>query len=91
MDDATVPSYEDDGYVGMEVSVQKTEGGDAERYKVKRRRVDPEGNLVGTPNTNPILDTRQYECESVSGNVEFLAANVIAENLLSQVDDEGHR
>ena len=40
---------------------------------------------------NPITDTRLYDVELEDGTVETIAANIIAENLLSQVDAEGHR
>ena len=40
---------------------------------------------------NPLLDSRQYEIEYDDGYSEILSANIIAENLLSQVDEEGHR
>ena len=75
----------------MGVSIQREEGRDAQCYTVKRRRVNTEGTPVGTANNNPILDTRQYECESPSGDLEYFAANVLAKNLLAQVDEEGHR
>ena len=32
-----------------------------------------------------------YEVEFVDGSSQMLAANVIAENMLSQIDDEGQR
>ena len=38
-----------------------------------------------------MMDTSQYEVEFNDGDTEQLAANVIAENLLAQVDDHGHR
>ena len=39
---------------------------------------------------NPFLDTRRYEVE-INGIPHEYAANVIAENLYSQVDSEGHQ
>ena len=58
---------------------------------VRRRVIDDNGNPVGKANDNPILDTRQYEVEFLDGTTEILTANTIADNLLSQVDDEGHK
>ena len=46
---------------------------------------------IGKANVNPILDTRKYEVEFEDGTIEILSANVLAENILSQVDEEGHR
>jgi hypothetical protein len=36
-----------------------------------------------------LLDSRLYEVEYIDGHVEELTANVIAENLIAQVDEEG--
>ena len=46
---------------------------------------------MGTPNDNPILDSRMYEVEYLDGSTEVMAANTIAENIMSQVDDNGNR
>ena len=46
---------------------------------------------IGRPSNNPLLDSRQYEVEYSEGTVEVLAANIIAKNLLAQVDDQVHR
>ena len=32
-----------------------------------------------------------YEVEFIDGTTEIMTANVIAQNILSQVDEEGHR
>lgn len=50
-----------------------------------------EGMPIGMASDNPLLDSRIYEVEYVDGNVEDLTANIIAENLIAQVDEEGHR
>ena len=51
---------------------------------------DANGIPIGTANDNPILDTRVYEVEYLDGRKTSLAANAIAENMFSQVDDEGN-
>ena len=56
---------------------------------VKHHKRDKDGNLLGTAQTNPILDTHVYEVEFPDGQVMEYAANVIAENLYAQVDQEG--
>ena len=38
-----------------------------------------------------MLDSRIYEVEYSDGSLETCTANIIAENILSQVDDQGHR
>ena len=58
---------------------------------VKLRKLDDDGNPIGTESTNPLVDTRAYEIEFIDGTTETLIANIITENLLAQVDEEGHR
>ena len=38
-----------------------------------------------------LLDTRLYEIEYLDGTLKHVSANIIAECLLAQADDEGHR
>ena len=59
--------------------------------RVKGRALDSEGEPIGKESLNPITDTRLYEVKFVDGTMETVPANAIAENLLSQVDQEGHR
>jgi len=57
---------------------------------IKRQR-DADGDLVGKSNDNPILvDTAVYEVEFPNGEVEAYTANIIAEHIYSQVDDDGY-
>ena len=58
---------------------------------VKRRKLDNDGKKIGTEHSNPFIDTRGYEVEFIDGTTETLTANIIVENLLAQVDEEGHR
>ena len=58
---------------------------------VKRRKLDNEGKAVGKMNTNPLLDTRAYEVDFYDGTIEVLTANIVSENLLGKIDEEGHR
>lgn len=57
--------------------------------KVIGRTVGPDGRTVGRYNDNPILNTCVYDIEFPDGDVKEYSANVIAENLLSQVDLDG--
>ena len=52
---------------------------------------DNEGNPIGMASKNSILDTRVYEIEFQGGFRQTVAANIIAENLFAQVDQEGIR
>ena len=57
---------------------------------VKTRKQDADGNPIGKANFNPLLDICLYEVEFPDGDLQEYAANVIAESVYSQVDDEGH-
>ena len=78
-----------DGYITVQVLLPK--GDEFKVGTVVRRKVDDRGNPTGRSNENPILDTREYDVEFGDGDVLEYSANVIAENLYSQVDTEGHR
>ena len=57
--------------------------------KVIGRSIGPDGKTTGTYNDQPQLNTVIYDVEFEDGEVKEYAANVIAENMLSQVDEEG--
>ena len=46
---------------------------------------------IGNVNINHIMDTCRYKVEFEDGTIEFLPANILAENILSQVDEDGHK
>ena len=79
-----------DNYIGMKLGIVRGPDNDVQQARVKQRVVDDEGKAIGTPHDNPILDLRQYEVEFLDGETEIMTANLIAENILSQVDDNGH-
>jgi hypothetical protein len=76
-----------DPYLNMELGLAHGDEEDLRLAWVKRRAVDVEGQPVGRPSNNPLLDSPQYEVEFLDGETEILTANIIAENLLAQVDD----
>ena len=57
--------------------------------KVVGRTLGSDGKVHGEYNDNPFLNGMLYDVEFPDGQVKEYTANVIAENLLSQVDDEG--
>lgn len=75
----------------MQIGLPRGQDDELHYAKVKRRAVDEDGNPVGKSSNNPLTDTRQYEVEFEDGSIEILCANIIAENVLAQVDEEGHR
>ena len=88
-DELVVTPDTQDNYVGAEVNLSF--GGTMRSGSVKRRARDAEGELFGTRNSNPILDTRSYEVEFPDGDDAEFNANVIAENMFLQCDDAGNQ
>eukprot|EP00957_Ditylum_brightwellii_P062977 4779512-Ditylum_brightwellii.AAC.1 len=56
--------------------------------KVKRRVLGHDGRTAGSYHDHPMLNSTIYEVEFLDGEVKEHAANVIAENMLIQVDYE---
>ena len=78
-----------DNYVNMELTLYQ--GGERPEFaRVKKILKDTNGRQIGVANDNPILDSRMYEVEYRDGYVATMEANVIAENLFTQVDQEGN-
>lgn len=80
------PAY--DTIINAEVQLQL--GDEFMTGKVKQRALGPDGKVVGTYDENPILNSIVYEVEFPDGQVREYSANVIAENMFAQVDDEGY-
>lgn len=80
-----------DSYLHMEIALPRGEEESMQFARVKKRKVDEDGIPVGVANDNPLCDNRVYIVEWLDGHTEELMANVIAENLFAQVDDEGNR
>jgi hypothetical protein len=64
--------------------------GTLQKGTVMRRKRDAVGNPVGRSHTNPLLDTREYEVEFQDGATDTYTANIIAESMYSQVDEDGN-
>ena len=78
-----------DQYLYSEFMVNRD--GEAAMAKVVKRARDNNGNPIGKRNTNPLLDTREYECELEDVSIIMYHANLIAENIFAQCDDDGWR
>ena len=74
----------------LNASVVFPQGDKHVRGRVKGRKRDADSNPIGRANANPILDTRRYEVEFPDGEVTELTANVIAESMYAQCDEEGN-
>jgi hypothetical protein len=77
-----------DKHIAAEVSLPH--GGGLVRAKVINRKQDHNKTPIELAHKNPILDSRQYDVVFEDGSTNTFTANVIAENMYPQVDDEGH-
>ena len=64
-------------------------GSEFKQAVVRGRKRHQDGAIKGTRNENPLLDTRTYDVEFDDGEVNEYTANVIAENMVSQIDRDG--
>jgi hypothetical protein len=77
-----------DKYLNAEFVINH--GDEPVRIRVHKQARTENGNVIGQAHKNPMFDTREYECILDDGTIERYSANIIAENLYSQCDDEGH-
>ena len=76
-----------DQHIGL--SVDLPHKGEIRHGKVISRKRNNDGTLVGNSHDNPILDSRMYVIDFGEGDYAEYSANVLMENLYSQVDDDG--
>ena len=57
--------------------------------KIIQRTIGSDGQVTGTYDNNPFLNSIIYDVEFPDGQVKEYAANFIAENMLTQVDSDG--
>jgi hypothetical protein len=67
------------------------DGEDVRFGRVTKRLCHADGLPMGMAHENPLLDTREYDVKFMDGYSESLSANLIAQNLYSQIDEEGAR
>ena len=80
------PAY--DRMINAEVQLQL--GDDFQKAKVVGRAIGPDGVVVGQYDENPMLNSIVYEVEFDDGTIREYSANLIAENMLTQVDSDGY-
>ena len=51
---------------------------------------DDDGIPVGKRHSNPMMDNRSYEVKMSDGTTEAYMANIIADSIYAQCDDEGN-
>ena len=77
-----------DKLINAEVMLQQ--GDSKVKGTVKRRTIGPDGRTSGTYDDNPILNSVIYDVEFPDGQVKEYSANIIAENMHRQVDEDGY-
>jgi len=78
-----------DKYISAKVMIPK-DGHTFAAGRVVRRARDEQGELIGKEHSNPLCDSSIYEVEFEDGSVERYHANIIAENIYSRIDADGH-
>jgi hypothetical protein len=66
------------------------QGEEMQMAKVIGRSLDAEGKVIGNFEENILLNTLVYDVEFPDGSIKPYSANIIAENVLSQCDVDGH-
>ena len=61
------------------------------RGRVAKRSQGLDGEAVECANANPLFDTREYNFDFTDVSVDKYTSNIIAENMFTQVDDEGNQ
>ena len=77
-----------DLFISAEVLLPQ--GEEMQAAKVKSISKDILGNEIGSYDPNLLLNLILYEVEFPDGQIKQYLANVIAKNMFSQVDEEGH-
>ena len=75
-----------DKIINAEVMIQNRD--EMAMGKVARRSLDADGRTTGTYHNNPFLITITYDVEFPDGQIKEYGANIIAENMLTQVDSD---
>ena len=79
------PAY--DQIINNEVQLQL--GEEMVNGKVIKRTIGPDGQVTGTYDNNPFLNSFIYDVGFPYGQVKEYAANIIAETMSTQVDSDG--
>lgn len=81
---------ENDLYINLRIGFGDYDNTNYRDRIVKCHAVDDNVRPLGIPNTNLALDARKYHVEFPDRTSEIISANIIAENIMANVDKEGH-
>ena len=76
-----------DTLIGAEVLLPQGEA--LKSARVKSRHKDGDGHVVSTFDENPLLNSLIYDVEFPDGTIREYAANIIAQNMYSTLDENG--
>ena len=79
-----------DKYINAEVLLP-VDGEHMHSAKVMSRVKDTDGMVAGAQNDNPMLDRRVYNVMFPDGAERQYSANVIAQSMYANVDEDGHQ
>ena len=74
--------------VGMELNMPQVD--EMRRAKVLRKSTNSQGETVGEHDANPLISTLSYDIQFNDGEIQQVGANIIAQNLYSQIDGFGN-
>ena len=77
-----------DKIINAEVMIQNSD--EMAMGQVARRSLDADGRMTWTYHDNPFLNTITYNVEFSNGQVKEYGTNIIAVNMLTQVDSDGY-
>lgn len=77
-----------DSLIGAELNLPQQH--EMRRAKVLRRSRNSEGEHVGNFHENPLLNSTVYDVEFLDGEVQQVGANITAQHMFEQVDDDGY-
>ena len=76
-----------DTLIGAEVLLPH--GDEVKAARLKGRHKNENGKIIGAFNDNPLLNSLIYDVEFPDGTIREYAANVIAQNMYSSLDENG--
>ena len=77
-------------YINMGLGIRNNDEDVLHHARVKRKSLYDGRNHMGTPSKNFLLYHQQHKVELMDSRIEILTVNIIAENLLAQIYDDGH-
>ena len=78
------------GDVLIDMELVLPQGETEQLVRVMRRSLNEKGPHIGQYNDNPVLNTAIYDVKFPDGTIKKYGANIIAENILNQVNKDGY-